>query len=165
MLFRSPGGGPGGPGGGQGGPGGGQGGPGGPGGFGGGPGGPGGPGGNPFSLDPLMGLDDPNRPLRSRLLKVPEYRKRYLELVRQIAEEDLAWENLGGVVSQVRTVIAPYVALDTRKMSSNEDFESTTRDGGEGEGPGMPFNMSLKEFAKKRREYLLAHPEIAGLAR
>src|SRR5262249_14431991 len=60
-------------------------------GFGKGPkGGPGAGGkGSGYSLDPLIGLDDPRKPLRSRLLAVPSLRARYLKYVRQIAEESL----------------------------------------------------------------------------
>src|SRR5207249_12155300 len=68
-----------------------------PGGPGGGPPGFGGPGGGPVlfgmgprvngvELDPLVGLDDARKPLRSKLLAVPALRAKYLEYVRTIAE-------------------------------------------------------------------------------
>jgi hypothetical protein len=177
----------GGPGGGRGGPGGGRGGPGGgrgePGGGRGGPGAGQGRGGNPFALDPFTGLDNPDRPLRSRLLQVPQYRQRYIELLRQIAQEDLDWNNLGPIVSQLRESIAETVRLDSRKLSRTEDFFSTTADAdipqappqanaGAGESPNRPGPVgregrgpggsnALKQFAVQRREYLLNHPEIA----
>ena len=44
-------------------------------------------------LDPLVGLDDPRMPLRSRLLAVPELREQYLANVRTIARQSLDWEN------------------------------------------------------------------------
>ncbi|MBX3440866.1 MAG: CotH kinase family protein [Planctomyces sp.] len=172
----------GGPGGGRqrgpgfGGPGG-QGGPGGPGGPGfGGPGGRGGPGGGGpgfggppgggagVSLDPLVGLDDPSKPLRSRLLAVPALRTRYLEHVRTIANDWLDWERLGPVVDRYATLIEPEIADDTKKLSSIEEFrvmvgraEPTNPDG------GGRRRMSLKEFADQRRQALLNHPEIKSL--
>ncbi len=40
----------------------------------------------PFELDPLVALNDPSKPLRSRILQVPQYRERYLAKVREIAQ-------------------------------------------------------------------------------
>src|SRR5207253_1266319 len=103
-----------------------------------GPGGPGGPGergpegpggrgfgppegrsggpGNRFGLDPLIGLNDVRKPLRSKLLAVPSLRAKYLEHVRTIAEESLGWQNLGPVVSRFRALIEKEVEADTRKL-------------------------------------------------
>jgi hypothetical protein len=104
-------------------------------------------------------------------------------LLRQIAQEDLDWNNLGPIVSQLRESVAEQVRLDSRKLSRTEDFFSTTADadipqappqanagvgespnrpgpvGREGRGPGG--SNALKQFAVQRREYLLNHPEIA----
>ena len=58
-------------------------------GAGGGPGrgGPGaGPGRDGTRLDPLVSLDDPYKPLRSKLLQVPSLRSKYMECVRTIAD-------------------------------------------------------------------------------
>src|SRR5690606_11412226 len=93
---------------------------------GGGPGGgrrPGGGGDVGLKLDPLVGLDDKSKPLRSRLLAVPSLRKRYLENVRKIAEEDLDWKNLGPIVADFRELIGAEVAVDTRKLATTEQFE------------------------------------------
>ncbi|HWV56082.1 MAG TPA: CotH kinase family protein [Longimicrobiales bacterium] len=158
MSAGGPGGGPGGPARtgpvGPGGPGApiGQGGPGGPMGPGG-PGGPpviirGGPGGGPggVQLDPLVGLNDTTKPLRSRLLAVPEYRERYLGYVRDIAEKWLDWEVLGPRARALQALIAEDVQRDTRKLYSYDAFLS-----GLEEGPN-----SLKAFADQRRAYLLS---------
>jgi hypothetical protein len=123
------------------------GGPGGPGGRGRGPGGPGGekadlpsPLPNPFGgregikppkgveLDPLIGLDDAKKPLRSRVLAVPSLRERYLAHVRTIAEESLDWAKLGPLVAQYRTLIEKEIAADTRKLSSFATFRKVTAD-------------------------------------
>ena len=42
-------------------------------------------GGASAELDPLVGLDDATKPLRSKLLAVPALRERYLSYVRDIA--------------------------------------------------------------------------------
>ena len=43
-------------------------------------------GGGGADLDPLVGLDDTSKPLRSKLLAVPALRERYLAYVRDIAD-------------------------------------------------------------------------------
>ena len=52
-----------------------------------------GPGGGGPTLDPLIGLDDPSKPLRSKLLAVPGLRTRYLAYVREIAENGSTGKN------------------------------------------------------------------------
>ena len=89
-------------------------------------------------------------PLRSRLLAVPQLRERYLQYVNQIAEDSLAWQKLGGVVSEYRDLIDPLVKADTRKLSSYEAFVAATRSGTDKAGQ----QMSLHKFAVERSEYL-----------
>ena len=138
-----------------------------------GPGGSGGAGMNRggLDLDPLVGITDANKPLRSRLLAVPALRKKYLEHVRTIANDWLDWERLGPVVKEYRTLIDKDVAADTRKLSSYSDFQSTTGDvaaspkppTGEKEPPRGRPTLSLRSFAEQRRQALLNHPEIRKL--
>jgi hypothetical protein len=179
--FGGPGGGRGGRGGFPGGfPGGPQGGGGRPGGPGGGPGGLG-PRGNNVELDPLIGLDDNRKPLRSRLLAIPRLRAKYLQHVRTIAEESLDWKKLGPVVAQYRKLIADEIEIDTKKLEPFEAFQRATADaspatdgnnpprdgepGGAGPGGRGPGNgMSLRVFADQRRKYLLNNAEIVKLA-
>jgi hypothetical protein len=153
-AFAPGGGGPGGPGGpggrrGFGPPPGGPGGPVGPGGFAG-PGGGGGRGGRGGFMmggdaltDPLIGLDDPTKPLRSKLLAVPELRASYLSYCKAIATKWLDWQTLGPLVTQAHEMIAADVRADTRKLETTEAFEASTAD--------------LKAFADKRRAYVLAY--------
>ena len=171
-TFSMPGG-PGGPGRGRG-----PGGPGGPGGRGpggpeagpGGPGGPGGPrGGGPrvdgVKLDPLVAASDASKPLLSKLLAVPEYRARYLSLVRQLAETWLDWNTLGPVVERYHSMITPEVVADTRKLDSTEAFQSAiTQQASAGGGPPGHSTIGLKTFADQRRAYLLGLPSVANAA-
>lgn len=137
--------GPGGPGGRRGGFGG-PGGPGGPGGRGGfGPGGGGGP-----ELDPLVGITDATKPLRSKLLAVPALRARYLANVRDIATKWLDWNRLGPLAQKYQALIAAEVKVDTRKLNSSEEFES-----------GL---TALKNFVERRRTYLLNYKEPSATA-
>jgi hypothetical protein len=96
-------------------------------------------------LDPLVGLDDPTKPLRSRLLAVPALRTRYLGYVRDIADKWLDWKTLEPVVRQHQALIASEVKADTKKLYSFEAFEQRVATGED----------SLKSFADRRRAYLL----------
>ncbi len=96
-------------------------------------------------LDPLVGLDDTTKPLRSKLLAVPALRERYLSYVRDIAQKHMDWKTLGPRVQQLQALIAEDVKKDTRKLYSTEAFKAET-DGDE---------RSLKSFIEKRRAFLL----------
>ncbi|MCE9530915.1 MAG: CotH kinase family protein [Planctomycetes bacterium] len=95
---------------------------------GGGFGGPGGAGPRPsgFELDPLIGLSDARKPLRSRLLSVPSLKAKYLEHVKTIAETSLDWKKLGPVVAQYRKLIEKEIETDTRKLTSFAAFQKAT---------------------------------------
>lgn len=105
-------------------------------------------GGGGASVDPLIGLNDPSKPLRSRLLAVPALRAKYLAYVRQIAEQGLDWNKLGPVVAKYQTLIEPTVKVDTRKLSDTESFRSGV--GGAGSGQN-----TLRGFIEARRAFLL----------
>ena len=96
-------------------------------------------------LDPLIGLDDMTKPLRSKLLAVPALRERYLTYVRDIAQKHMDWKTVGPQVQQLQALIAEDVKTDTRKLYSTEAFKAEA-DGAE---------RSLKSFVEKRRAYLL----------
>jgi hypothetical protein len=93
------------------------------------------------TLDPLVAIDDPGKPLRSRLLQVPALRQRYLGYVREIADKWLDWKTLEPLVRQYRSVIAEDMQVDAHRLYSLTEFES---------GPA-----SVKSFADARRAYLL----------
>ncbi len=105
-------------------------------------------------LDPLVGLTDSRKPLRSRLLAVPSLRAKYLQYVRTIADESLAWKELGPVVAQYRTLIEAEIEADTRKLESFEAFQRTTADDASETGGGRGRELSLRAFADQRRKYL-----------
>ena len=125
-----------------------------------------GPQGSGVELDPLVGLDNPRMPLRSRLLAVPSLKTHYLEHVRTIAEQSLDWNKLGPVVQQYQSLIGDEVEADTRKLESYAAFQKAVAEVVEPEarpqGRGMSFG--LRTFAEQRSKYLLNHPEIKRLA-
>jgi spore coat protein CotH len=148
-----------------------------PGGFGppsgrGGRGGFGPPGGGPgfggrgggVELDPLVGLDDPYKPLRSKVLAVPRLRAKYLQNIRTIAAKSLDWKDLGPVVAQYRKLIEKEVEADTRKIDSLEDFQRLTADTAPAATAGRGRGMNLRAFADQRRAYLLNHAEVKKAA-
>ena len=100
-----------------------------------------GPGGAGPDLDPLVGVNDESKALRSKLLAVPALRTRYLSYVHEIAEKWLDWKTLGPLAQKYHTLIADDVKADTRKLFDNAAFESGVE--------------SVKAFADARREYLL----------
>lgn len=114
----------------------------------GGPGGPGGPRGGPAgggaTLDPLIGLTDTTKPLRSRLLAVPAWREQYLRYVRDIATTWLDWNRVGPLVAQWQALIAKDVTADTKKLSSTEAFTT-----------GVSGPNGLRHFIEARRVFLL----------
>jgi hypothetical protein len=96
-------------------------------------------------LDPLIGLNDVSKPLRSRLLAVPALRARYLAYVRDIADKWLDWRTLEPMVRQYQTLIAADVKSDTRKLYPTEQFVSGVEQG----------SSSLRSFVDRRRAFLL----------
>ena len=96
-------------------------------------------------LDPLVGLDDSSKPLRSKLLAVPAFREKYLRYVKDIAMKWLDWTTLGPVVEHYRTLIDPDVQLDSKKLYAYTAFQS-----------GLTGSTnSLKTFAEDRLKFLL----------
>ncbi|HVK10248.1 MAG TPA: CotH kinase family protein, partial [Gemmataceae bacterium] len=125
---------------------------------GGGPGGgPGGPGGSGVEIDPLYGLTDTRKPLRSKVLAVPALRAKYLANVKTIAEDALDWKRLGPVVAMYRSLIEKDVQADTRKLESFEAFQRVTADVADPSARGR--SIPLRAFADQRRKYLLAYQE------
>lgn len=72
-----------------------------------------------------------------------------MQYVNQIATESLNWKNLGPVVDGYRDLIAPVVKADTRKLSSNEAFQTAT-----GSDKAAGESMSIHKFAAERSKFL-----------
>lgn len=113
-------------------------------------------GGQGIELDPLIGWDDPRKPLRSKLLAVPELRDRHLANLRTLASESLAPEHFAPLVARYRDLIAEEVKQDSRKLASYEAFLTATAT--EAGGPvdqGSRPRLSLLQIATQRSQYLL----------
>ena len=96
-------------------------------------------------LDPLVGVNDTSKALRSKLLAVPALRAKYLAYVRDIADQWLDWKNIEPLVRQYQALIAADVKADTRKLYSSDAFATGLTEGEE----------SLKGFVDRRRAFLL----------
>jgi hypothetical protein len=123
-------------------------------------------GGAGVKLDPLVGLTDRTKPLRSKLLAVPALRERYLRHVKDIAEKRLDWKYLGPIVASYRDLIGKDVEADTRKLYPLDAFQKGVSDkaetGGEGGFMRRP-TPNLRAFAEQRRAFLLEHEAIKNL--
>jgi hypothetical protein len=95
----------------------------------------------PAGPDPLVGLNDPTKPLRSKLLVVPSLRAKYLAYTREIAAKWLDWKQLEPIAAKYRALISADVKADTRKIYSFEQFEA---------GPA-----ELRALIDRRREMIL----------
>jgi hypothetical protein len=113
-------------------------------------------GGGGAQLDPLVGLNDPGKPLRSKLLAVPALRQKYLGYVRDIATKWLDWNTVAPTLTAAHRLIADDVRADTRKLYDVAGFEAGI----------APTGNSLKSFLDARRAYLLnAIPETPAAGR
>ena len=119
--------------------------------------------GSPLELDPLIGMDDPSKPLRSKVLAVPKYREQYLRNVRELAERSLDWKTLGTFVKSQVDLIDGVMKTETRSLSTYEGFIATTADSPRDSNEAEPQRrgghgaMNLKEFVEGRQEYLLGY--------
>lgn len=111
-----------------------------------------------LNLDPLYGLGDDSKPLRSRLLSNPLLQKRYLEIIKEIAEKWMDWERIGPIAKYYQNLIDQYVKEDTKKLSSYEEFANSI-DGNLSnlQGRGFSKPITLKQFCEQRRKFLLEY--------
>jgi hypothetical protein len=100
--------------------------------------------GGPYGPDPLVGLNDTSKPLRSKLLAVPALRAKYLAYCREIATKWLDWKSLGPLATKYQALISTEVRADNRKIYSFSEFE---------EGP-----ILLKQIADRRYSMIVNYP-------
>jgi hypothetical protein len=103
-------------------------------------------------------MDDPSKPLRSKLLAVPQYRKRYLEIVKKINEEILGGDYLQSRIEHYVPLISESIKNDTRKLDSFESFQAAVATNSNRNSP-RGRDMSLMDFARARYLYLKNYTE------
>ncbi|MFM2165460.1 MAG: hypothetical protein RL325_1897, partial [Planctomycetota bacterium] len=94
------------------------------------------------------------KPLRSRLLRVPALREKYLGFVKQLAAE-MTWEKISPIVERNRALVVAEVEKDTRKAFTTEAFYRDTASEPTG---------TLRQFFEKRSKYLLEYKPKAPSA-
>jgi spore coat protein CotH len=99
----------------------------------------------PDGPDPLVGLHDTSKPLRSKLLAAPALRAKYLAYTRQVATKWLDWKQVEPIAAKYRALISAEVKADRRKIYSFDAFER---------GPA-----ELRDLITRRREYILNYPQ------
>lgn len=102
-------------------------------------------------LDVLAGIDDPRRPLLSKLLAVPALRRRYLVHLNTLATEALDWDALSPQLKQLHATLLPEVRRETHKPDSFERFAR----GLEQDLPDTDDEPSLRKTIEDRRAYVL----------
>ncbi len=98
-------------------------------------------------LDPLVAIDDPSKPLRSKLLAAPALRQRYLGYIRQIAQKSMDWTALAPFIRSSHALIAADVRTDNRKLYDTAGFEAVIAESGN----------PLRSFMEARRAFLLEY--------
>jgi hypothetical protein len=104
-------------------------------------------------LDPTEGIDNPDRPLLSKLIQSPTLRAHYYSMLRDIADTQLSWSAHQTTATKWHQQIAPEVKIETHRPSSyisfvrqfDQDVPDDTRE---------PATESLKTFFRLRQDYL-----------
>jgi Ca2+-binding EF-hand superfamily protein len=106
-------------------------------------------------LSPLHGVNLADRPLLSRLLAVPELRKRYLIHVWELTERWLRWTALEGPAKEYRDLLVAELKQETHKSTSYARFVQEFDQESSTAAKGDDSAMSLKAFVAKRHDALL----------
>lgn len=108
-----------------------------------------------IQYQPLAEIDNLKRPLISKLLRTPLYRKIYLAHLRTITND---WLSNGQLLARAQAItkeIDPYVKQDTLKLYSYADFQNGL-DKTMTSGPDHV--IGLRQLMSKRAEWLGKHP-------
>ena len=113
-----------------------------------------------IQYQPLSEIDNLKRPLISKLLKNPYYRKIYLAHLRTITNEWLANGQLMTRAQAMTKDIEPWVKQDSLKLYSFADFQNgldkTMKS-------GLDNVIGLRQLMSKRSEWLVKHPLLNKL--
>ena len=109
------------------------------------------------TMDPLLHVDNPGKPLISRLLKNPLYRKAYLSHIRTIVYDQFVSGAYEKRAKDLQRLIQIPMFNDQNKFYKSEEFQKslTTTIGKRSKIPGIVELMSI------RARFLKKHPEIA----
>jgi hypothetical protein len=114
---------------------------------------------NLHRLDPMLHADNPAKPLISKLLENPLYKKMYLAHIRQIVEEQFSRDQLSTRFKELENLILPAFSTDPNKAYTLEEFKSS-RDNTIGKKTRIP---GLVDLMGKRAAFLKTHPDLSAL--
>ncbi len=114
-----------------------------------------------IQYSPLAEADNLKRPLISKLLKNPFYRKIYIAHLRTIVNEQLKSGKLITRAQAMMRDIEPMVKQDTMKLYTVKDFQNSL-DQTMSDGPDHV--IGLRQLMDKRTTWLLKHPLLVKVA-
>lgn len=111
-------------------------------------------------LDPLLHLNNPDRPLVSKLLLQPAYQRRYLAHLQTIFDDLAASGHYDSLGSSLQALIRQDVERDVNKFFSLDAFNQNLRmDFRIGGGGGKTY-PGLTKFSAERLAFTTAHPRL-----
>jgi hypothetical protein len=102
----------------------------------------------PYSLNYPLIITDTNKVLIRRLMKVPEFRKRYLDICCVMLENNFNKERLFPIIDEQANLIRPYIKEDSNYIFSPDYFEY---DVGDGSGGGGEATIPALKWILQRR--------------
>jgi len=111
------------------------------------------------TLDPLLHIDNPSKPLISKLLSNPKNKMIYLSHIRTILNENFRKGQYLERAKELQRVMNVAFIQDKNKFYKSEDFEKslTSTVGSKSKIPG------IGELMEERASYLKKHPQLAVL--
>ncbi|HNA64862.1 MAG TPA: CotH kinase family protein [Saprospiraceae bacterium] len=114
------------------------------------------------SLDPLLHLNNVDRPLISKLLSIPSYKKRYLAHLKTIMTETQANNFYKAKATEWQNLIRSSAIADKNKFFPDSAFElNVNNDYALNNGPnGAKTYPGLTKFATERSDFLKSHVSL-----
>lgn len=114
------------------------------------------------SLDPLLHLNNVDRPLISKLLSIPSYKKRYLAHLKTIMIETQANNFYKAKATEWQNLIRSSAIADKNKFFPDSAFElNVNNDYAINNGPnGAKTYPGLTKFATERSDFLKSHVSL-----
>ncbi len=118
-------------------------------------------------MDPLLHIDNPAKPLISRLLSNEEYKKIYLSHIRTIANDFFRKDTYIERIKELQGLIRPAFEEDPNRYYSTEDFNASLTEtiGKRSRIPGLQELMGPRtEFLKEKVVLAVVPPEVSDVS-
>ena len=117
-----------------------------------------------ISLSPLLHVTNAERPLISKLLSIPSYKKRYLAHLRTIMDEARQSNYYQSQGVKLQDLIREAVSMDKNKFFSDAAFNTNLPSDFQINPPSGKIYPGLVSFAQARYNYLNTTPELSMTA-